>query len=62
VHNQELSERRARAVRNFLISGGVVGRRITAVGLGESDPIASNLSDEGRRRNRRVEFRVHVAS
>ncbi len=62
VHNQELSERRAQAVRNYLVSSGVVGNRITAVGLGESDPIASNLSDEGRQQNRRVEFRVHVAS
>ncbi len=62
THNQELSERRANAVRNYLISGGVVGGRVTAVGLGESDPIASNLGSEGRQQNRRVEFRVHVES
>jgi outer membrane protein OmpA-like peptidoglycan-associated protein len=62
MHNQELSERRAQAVRNHLISSGVVDSRVTAVGLGESDPIASNLSEDGRQQNRRVEFRVHVAS
>ncbi len=61
VHNQELSERRAQAVRDYLVSRGIVGSRMTAVGLGESDPIASNLTAEGRQQNRRVEFRVRVS-
>ncbi len=60
THNQQLSERRAQSVRNYLISRGIAGSRMTAVGLGESDPIASNLTPEGRQQNRRVEFRVRL--
>lgn len=59
-HNLELSERRAKSVANYLISRGVDPSRITAVGLGESDPIDTNLTPEGRQNNRRVEFRIHL--
>jgi outer membrane protein OmpA-like peptidoglycan-associated protein len=52
--NQELSERRALAVKDFLIERGVNGRRIAAIGHGEQYPIASNGFEDGRRRNRRV--------
>lgn len=54
-YNQELSEQRAESVRNFLIGAGVDGSKIVAVGAGESMPIASNKTDEGRAENRRVE-------
>lgn len=52
--NQTLSQRRADAVRDALIAAGVAAKRITTVGLGESAPVASNDSEEGRARNRRV--------
>lgn len=54
--NQRLSERRADAVRKYLIDHGIDLRRLTAVGYGESYPIASNLTSEGRAANRRIEF------
>jgi len=59
-HNLVLSRRRAETVRSYLISRGVEAGRITAVGLGESDPIDTNQTAEGRRRNRRVEFNVKL--
>ncbi len=54
--NEELSDRRAEVVRDYLIDRGVEGERIRAVGLGESRPVASNGSAEGRANNRRVEI------
>ncbi|MGQ9847922.1 MAG: OmpA family protein, partial [Bacteroidales bacterium] len=57
-YNQKLSERRARAVADYLISKGVDAKRITVVGYGESRPIAFNTDEEGRAMNRRVEFKV----
>ena len=56
--NYSLSERRAVTVRDFLIRYGVDENRITAVGYGESQPIADNSTAEGRATNRRVELRV----
>jgi outer membrane protein OmpA-like peptidoglycan-associated protein len=53
--NLELSEMRADAVRLALIDLGVASERITSIGLGEDFPIASNESEEGRSRNRRVD-------
>lgn len=57
AYNQDLSERRARAVRDYLVSKGVSGGRISAVGYGESQPISTNDTPEGRFLNRRVEVR-----
>ncbi|HTN13744.1 MAG TPA: OmpA family protein [Sphingomonadaceae bacterium] len=54
AYNQELSLRRADAVKVVLISGGMQAGRVTATGWGESRPIASNATEEGRRENRRV--------
>lgn len=54
--NQGLSERRAQAVSSILINGGVAPSRIRAIGAGENNPIASNLSASGRQLNRRVEI------
>ena len=54
--NQDLSERRARAVASVLTDGGVSPYRIVAFGRGEDQPIATNLTAEGRRQNRRVEI------
>ncbi len=55
---QQLSQNRANAVRNYLIDQGVDPRRLIARGYGMSDPIASNNTTTGRRKNRRVEFMV----
>lgn len=55
-HNQDLSERRAAAVQNYLIGRGVDAGRITAVGYGEGFPTASNGTESGRRLNRRVDI------
>lgn len=57
-HNQRLSEARARAVRAYLIAQGIDSERLSAKGFGESQPIADNGSEEGRRQNRRVEFNI----
>ena len=56
--NQILSEGRAKAVREELIKRGVAPDRIEAEGKGESEPIADNATEEGRARNRRVEFTI----
>lgn len=57
--NLRLSQKRADAVKNFLISKGINKSRITAIGYGEERPIASNDDEvEGRELNRRVEFKV----
>lgn len=56
--NTMLSQQRAEAVRDYLIEKGVAAGRMTAVGYGELEPVASNDTDEGRQANRRVEFRI----
>jgi OmpA-OmpF porin, OOP family len=56
--NLDLSQRRADAVRDFLIENGISPRRITALGYGEAAPVASNATLAGRRENRRVEVIV----
>jgi outer membrane protein OmpA-like peptidoglycan-associated protein len=53
--NQLLSERRANAVRDYLISNGISADRLTAVGYGEASPIDDNATRAGRANNRRVE-------
>ena len=58
--NTLLSQQRAEAVRAYLIEKGIAGERMTAVGYGELEPVASNDTDEGRRANRRVEFRIRA--
>lgn len=56
AYNQSLSERRAGSVASVLMDGGVPASRIEAFGRGEDQPIASNLTAEGRAQNRRVEI------
>lgn len=56
THNQALSERRAEAVRNYLVGQGIDASRIVSVGYGEGEPVASNATDSGRRLNRRVDL------
>jgi OOP family OmpA-OmpF porin len=57
-YNLDLSQRRADAVRDFLIDHGISPNRIIARGYGEVDPVASNATVAGRRENRRVEVIV----
>jgi len=59
AYNQKLSQKRAEAVKDYLINQGEVNpSRLTAVGKGESDPVASNDSEYGRSQNRRIEFKI----
>ncbi len=60
-YNQRLSEYRAQSVANHLIYRGVHPYRISSVGYGESMPIASNTTEAGRQRNRRVELDIRVS-
>ena len=55
-YNQGLSERRASSVKTYLASHGVNGERVLTVGKGESEPVASNATSDGRQMNRRVEI------
>jgi OOP family OmpA-OmpF porin len=54
--NEKLSQNRVNSVRDYIVSKGINGSRITAKGYGESVPVASNLDAAGREQNRRVEF------
>lgn len=55
-YNQRLSERRANSVSDVLRQGGVASNRIRTFGRGEEQPVASNLTSEGKAQNRRVEI------
>jgi outer membrane protein OmpA-like peptidoglycan-associated protein len=56
--NRKLSDDRARAVKEYLIAQGVQPERIVSKGYGESKPVATNNTDEGRQLNRRVDFTI----
>ncbi len=56
--NQKLSENRAKAILDYLIKVSIAADRLTFVGYGKEQPIASNDTDEGRQLNRRTEFKV----
>ena len=57
-YNMDLSERRAQAVRTYLINHGVPAERLTAHGYGPDRPIDDNKTKAGRAKNRRVEFNI----
>ena len=61
-YNQQLSVRRADSVSNYLVGRGVSNARIATFGLGETSPIATNATAEGRQLNRRVEVRITPAT
>jgi OOP family OmpA-OmpF porin len=56
--NQELSERCAQAVMDYLVKAGLPADRFTAIGYGSTQPVASNDTDEGKAQNRRIDFLV----
>ncbi len=57
-YNMRLSQRRANSVRSYLIGKGIPEDRIVSKGYGETDPVATNDTEEGRAKNRRTEVRV----
>jgi outer membrane protein OmpA-like peptidoglycan-associated protein len=61
AYNQRLSENRSGAARNYLVQQGVDATRIRAVGMGESEPVDTNDTDEGRQANRRVEVAIFAS-
>jgi len=60
--NLSLSQQRAYAIYSFLTSKGVPAARLSYAGLGEAKPVASNLTAEGREKNRRVEINISMMS
>ena len=56
--NEKLSADRAKAVMNYLVSQGVDAKMLTSKGFGSSVPLADNATEEGREKNRRVEFNI----
>jgi outer membrane protein OmpA-like peptidoglycan-associated protein len=59
-YNQALSERRARSAASYVQSQGVAAERVSIRGMGETDPVATNDTDEGRTLNRRVEVVIYA--
>jgi len=57
-YNQDLSESRAQTVKDYLVGKGIDEGRLTTMGYGESNPAADNTTEEGRMKNRRVEFKT----
>ena len=56
AYNQRLSERRAKTVKEYMVSKGVAAAKITTLGKGETQPVATNKTKEGRAKNRRVDI------
>lgn len=60
AHNMLLSQKRANAIRNYLLTKGIAANRLTAVGYGQTRPVADNRTPAGRAVNRRVELRLSI--
>ncbi len=56
--NMKLSQERANSVVKYLISKGISSKRLTAKGYGETEPVAENITEEGKKKNRRTEVRI----
>jgi outer membrane protein OmpA-like peptidoglycan-associated protein len=59
-YNKKLSDKRAESVEDYLVANGVANGRITTKGYGESQPVADNNTDAGRKQNRRVEVAIYA--
>ena len=59
AYNMQLSQERAQAVKDYMVSQGADPSKLMTKGMGESDPIADNSTEQGRFRNRRIEFTVY---
>ncbi|MFN5912459.1 MAG: OmpA family protein, partial [Bacteroidota bacterium] len=57
-HNMTLSQKRADAVKNWLVSKGISADRMTTIGMGSTENIAENDTEENREKNRRIEFSI----
>ncbi|MBD3277221.1 MAG: OmpA family protein [Candidatus Aegiribacteria sp.] len=57
-YNMDLSNRRAQSVMNYLVQSGISSARLSTAGMGESQPVASNSTPQGKAQNRRIEFRI----
>ena len=57
-YNLKLSEQRAKAVFDFLVGKGIPKNRLSYKGFGKNNPVADNATEEGRKLNRRIEFKV----
>lgn len=57
-YNMNLSQKRADAVKNYLVSKGIAAKRVSSKGYGKTKPIATNSTELGREQNRRVEFTI----
>ena len=58
AYNQELSIQRAQTVMTYLVSKGIAQTRLSTIGYGKGNPVADNTTEEGRRMNRRIVFRI----
>ncbi len=61
AYNQELSERRANSAAEYLLGHGIPADRITTIGKGEREPVATNETEYGRQQNRRVEIAIYAS-
>jgi outer membrane protein OmpA-like peptidoglycan-associated protein len=61
TYNQGLSERRARATADYLVSQGVARTRLRTAGRGEAEPVADNSTNDGQSKNRRVEVAIYAS-
>jgi outer membrane protein OmpA-like peptidoglycan-associated protein len=62
AYNQSLSERRARSAADFIVANGLARSRLSTIGAGENEPIATNATEAGRSQNRRVEVAIFAAN
>ena len=58
ARNQKLSQQRANSVRDYLVSHGIEASRLVYKGYGDAQPATSNDTEEGRAKNRRIEFKI----
>ncbi len=61
AYNRRLSSRRAEQIKRLLVNRGIPGHRVSAIGMGEDNPIADNSTEEGRARNRRAELDLQLS-